>query len=250
MKKRAAILASILTALAVVSLVWVVPSILHQRSSTLMEASAASLPTCHITYVGGMPQGCHPVVTGQTHSSPQPGAPSAPAGPLPFSSSSLVPIPPEYGFPPTHSLNGAPPASPLPFPTPPYSPGEPHMISTSVFTSAILQKALQLSGPDWTNVSQAGPIMILTAWVVSPDLSVGTGTFEGANTGALVALGPNGRIRVYVVPLGRAIIVGMKSGNVVMLAGPGYEDWNPSTGQVLPAQPDGDPLPVGQTWPE
>lgn len=204
------------------------------------------------TYYGGMPQGTNAVPlkdVGKTRSEP-PGTPGLPP-PAPLTTLPIMPIPPEYGLPTVYSLDGTPPASSLPFPTPPYSPSEPHMVSTSVFTPTILHQALLNSAHYFSSLSWAGSIKILTAWVIPADhMTVGTGTFTGDNTAAVVALGPNGQIRVYQVAPGNAYIVGVKDGNVVMLAGTGYVSWSPTTGNYLSATPDGSPLPSGQSYPQ
>ncbi len=117
------------------------------------------------------------------------------------------------------------------------------MIPASTFSTTLLHQDAVAAG---LNLNMDWPITILTAWQVSPTLSVGTGEMGLPDIPVLVTLTSTGSSQIVGLNViggpGPAYIVGMQNGSVVMLQGAGYESWDPTTGAITRTDQDGNPL--------
>jgi len=180
--------------------------------------------------LGGPGVHTNPPSTGIVGTAPR--VPYPPAPTIPVSQFPIYPIPSEYGFSPEHLTSDVPiPSSTLPFPNPPYTSGEPHMVSASVFTPTMVKDAF-VAGFSQTNL---GGFTVRTAWTVTPSLTVGTGYFQADQEPGVITLSSNGDVQLYDIIMnggpGAAYIVGVKGQDVIMLQGAGYVAWNYVTHQ-------------------
>lgn len=127
----------------------------------------------------------------------------------------------------------------LPVPQQPYTSNEPHPISTSTFTSSIVRSSVT-PGPN------QGQFVVNSAWQITPNLSVASGSFQTSGEPGIITLTSSGV--TSFTPLapdgatGPAYIKGVKGDWVLIAQGYGYAVFNFQTHQTARSDQNADVL--------
>ena len=130
----------------------------------------------------------------------------------------------------------------IPVPKPPYSPGEPHPLS-SPFPAASIQQAVTASG---LCAPSNGAFQVDNGWQITAALQVWSGWFDGSGQPAIVVVSGASAATLYELSIdgapGPAYVDGVKGAWVLLGQGYGYEVFNPETDVFQRSDANADPL--------